>query len=73
MVMPGGMDGLDLARAAVARHPDLKVPLTSGFPEPRLDRDDLPLRHMQLLSKPYRRQELARALRDVLDGAADGR
>ena len=68
IVMPGGMDGMDLASAAIARYPDLKVLLTSGFPEARLDRAELPVRHMLLLSKPYRKQELARALREVLDG-----
>jgi PAS domain S-box-containing protein len=73
IVMPGGMDGLDLAREAIARYPDLKVLLTSGFPEARLDRDELPARHLHLLSKPYRRQELARALRDVLDSDAGRR
>jgi CheY-like chemotaxis protein len=73
IVMPGGMDGLDLAREAIARYPDLKVLLTSGFPEARLDRDELPARHLHLLSKPYRRQELARALRDVLDSDASRR
>jgi nitrogen-specific signal transduction histidine kinase/ActR/RegA family two-component response regulator len=68
IVMPGGMDGMDLAREAVTRHPDLKVLLTSGFHEARLDRDELPVRHMRLLSKPYRKQELARVIREVLDG-----
>jgi hypothetical protein len=43
------------------------VLLTSGFPGDALSRDgggdDLPL-----LGKPYRKEELARALRAVLDG-----
>ena len=68
IVMPAGMDGMDLAREAVARYPNLKVLLTSGFHEARLDRDEPPARHMRLLSKPYRKQELARAIREVLDG-----
>ena len=35
IVMPGEMDGRDLARAAVARRPLLRTLLTSGFPDAR--------------------------------------
>ena len=41
IVMPGGMDGVELARTVMARWPALRVVLTSGFPEARLDRNDL--------------------------------
>jgi PAS domain S-box-containing protein len=67
VVMPGEVDGYELARQAVARWPRLKVVMTSGFPAAKLngDRDDAT--PFFLLSKPYRQEELARVLRDALD------
>jgi CheY-like chemotaxis protein len=66
VVMPG-MDGRDLASEAMTRHPQLKVLLTSGFPESRLEREELSLRKIRLLSKPYRKQELAQMVRAILE------
>ena len=67
IVMPGGMDGFELAREAVSRRPNLRVLLTSGFPEARLRENDHQPLKWRLLSKPYRKTELARAVREVLD------
>jgi CheY-like chemotaxis protein len=69
VVMPGPMDGLDLAGEAPRRFPSIKVLLTSGFPgvataEQRAARGG-PAR---LLGKPHRRDELARALHEALHG-----
>ena len=62
IVMPGGMDGHALARAAAVRRPHLKVLLTSGFPgrwsEPMGDRRS----DLHLLSKPYSQDDLAKAI-----------
>jgi CheY-like chemotaxis protein len=66
VVMPG-MDGRDLAREAMTRRPSLKVLLTSGFPESRVEREGQPLRNIRLLSKPYRKEELAQTVRALLD------
>lgn len=66
MVMPGGMTGCDLADRARAIRPDLRVLYTSGYTETavvhhgRLDLGG------QLLSKPYRREELAAKLQAAL-------
>jgi CheY-like chemotaxis protein len=68
IVMPGGLDGIELARAARERWPEIKIILTSGFPQSRLDERDL-LGSLQLLSKPYRKEELAAALRAAFDGS----
>jgi signal transduction histidine kinase/ActR/RegA family two-component response regulator len=66
IIMPGKVDGLQLAREFTAARPGGKVLLTSGFPGARLaDLDDLGA-DMQLLDKPYRKHDLARALREVL-------
>ncbi|HUK58651.1 MAG TPA: response regulator [Stellaceae bacterium] len=68
VVMPGGMSGVDLARDAMARRPNLKVLLTSGFPETRFAEQANRKFDWPLLSKPYRKEELARAVRSSLDG-----
>jgi CheY-like chemotaxis protein len=64
VVRPGGMGGVELARMAQARYPDLKVLLTSGFPTADVNGDGPgPFR---LLSKPYNRRELAAAVAELL-------
>ena len=69
IMMPGGMSGYDLAKRAMARWPELKVLLTSGFPETRLNGNGNSPIKMQLLTKPYRKDDLAVAVRKVLDAA----
>jgi PAS domain S-box-containing protein len=68
VVMPGEIDGVELARTALARWPAIAVVLTSGFPGPSVASGDDIAQSMRLLSKPYRKEDLARTLRDVLDG-----
>jgi len=65
VVMPGEIDGIALARAARHRRPDLPILLTTGYSE-----DLAATRDLRVLPKPYRIEELARAIRDELDGAA---
>jgi signal transduction histidine kinase len=66
VVMPGKIDGYALAREFVGRRPGGRVLLTSGFPGTRLaELDELGV-NFRLLDKPYRRQDLARVLREVL-------
>ena len=61
VVMPGGMDGVELARRAVEMHPGLRVVLTSGYAGEAVDRTlvDAP---WPFLRKPYSQQEMARLL-----------
>ena len=66
VVMPGAMDGRDLARVAVARRPALRTLLTSGFPDARWG-GSASRTGPRLLSKPYRKEELRRVVREVLD------
>jgi PAS domain S-box-containing protein len=65
VVMPGGMNGSQLASEARTLRPELKVLLTSGYvggaANDQVLEEDLPL-----LTKPYRRDELAEKLRLVL-------
>jgi CheY-like chemotaxis protein len=67
IVMPGRMNGIDLARTARTLKPGLKVLLTSGFAKAAIDGGAPPADFKELLSKPYRRAELAEKLRSVLD------
>jgi CheY-like chemotaxis protein len=66
VVLPGEMDGCALAREVMARSPRSKVLLTSGFPGARLNDMQGVGTNMRLLSKPYRRDDLTRAVREVL-------
>ncbi len=68
IVMPGGLDGGELARLARERWPALKIVLTSGFPQARVDGIGELLDSLPLLSKPYRKEELAAVLHTALDG-----
>jgi len=67
MVMPGGVDGAELARAARALRPGLKTLFTTGYSEAAVSRQSRLDPGVEVLSKPYRRDELARRLRAVLD------
>lgn len=66
VVMPEGMNGLDLAQEAVRRHPSLKVLLTSGYPESHLQSSGLAGRDIALLAKPYSAEGLSDAIAAAL-------
>jgi PAS domain S-box-containing protein len=68
IVMPGGLDGVELAELARGRWPGIRIVLTSGFPQDRVDVTGRVLDGVQLLSKPYTQQELAAVLRGALHG-----
>jgi signal transduction histidine kinase/ActR/RegA family two-component response regulator len=68
VVMAGKLDGYELALVVTERWPSTRVILTSGFPSATMDPESLPSHDIRLLTKPYRRDDLARALRDALDG-----
>ncbi|HET6969746.1 MAG TPA: response regulator, partial [Phenylobacterium sp.] len=64
VIMPGGVSGLNLARAARELRPNLRVLLTSGFVgEHRISEG----REFPLLDKPYETALLASTLRKLLD------
>ena len=66
VVMPGGIDGMQLARIATQHRRDLRVLLTSGFPASSAAMETLDDRMPQLLMKPYRTSELAERVRRAL-------
>jgi signal transduction histidine kinase len=66
VVMPKGMSGIELARAARRQHPGLPVLLASGYAAQEMAAsgfsDEFPS-----IAKPYRRAELATRLRQALE------
>jgi two-component system, cell cycle sensor histidine kinase and response regulator CckA len=66
IVMPGGVNGKELATRARRLRPGLKVLFTSGFPGNSLSNGGELDPADALLSKPYRNHELALALQKML-------
>ena len=64
VVMPGGMNGVELAKHAVSQRANLKVLLTSGFAGESLD-EWLSQGAWPFLRKPFLSTELAQALADL--------
>jgi signal transduction histidine kinase/CheY-like chemotaxis protein len=73
LVMPGGIGGAVLARAARELRPDLKILLTSGHMTMDAAVDAHSHEGFALIRKPYHRSDLAVAVRSVLDDAAGAR
>jgi CheY-like chemotaxis protein len=69
VVMPGGMNGAQLAVEARKLRPDLKILLTSGYVGQSGNHQVLD-QGLTVLNKPYRRDELAEKLRLVLGDKA---
>ena len=68
VVMPGGMNGFDLAQAAQSLRPDLKVVHTSGYPKGAMVHQDEPrFKEGFIIMKPYRRDDLQRMIKDALE------
>jgi signal transduction histidine kinase/CheY-like chemotaxis protein len=67
IMMPGGMNGVDLARELRRRRPDVPVLLTSGYAEAA--RRDADAAGVAILPKPYQITDLAAALQAVCNPA----
>jgi PAS domain S-box-containing protein len=68
VVMPGGMNGFDLAQAAQSMRPDLKVVHTSGYPKGAMVHQDEPrFKEGFIIMKPYRREDLQKIIKDALE------
>jgi PAS domain S-box-containing protein len=66
IVMPGGLNGHELAHRARERLPGLPVLFTSGYTENVIGCDGSLEPGVQLLNKPYSRMQLAHKLREAL-------
>ena len=67
VVMPGGINGYQLADRASAMRPNLKLLLVSGYTEKIITQRSHATPAIQLLSKPYTQTELACQVRMLLD------
>jgi signal transduction histidine kinase/ActR/RegA family two-component response regulator len=70
IVMPGGINGEKLAVEARRLRPDIKVLLTSGYTAAALSNEHGLPEELPILSKPYRKDELAAQLRVIAGGRA---
>ena len=68
LIMPGGMNGVMLAREVKRRRPRMRVLLTTGYAESSIERVDARGAEFELIQKPYKRTELAIKVRQVIDG-----
>ncbi|WP_395401337.1 response regulator [Pseudoduganella sp. UC29_106] len=67
VVMPGKISSPELAKLARELRPGLSVLFTSGYPRNAIVHGGRLDEGLELLSKPYQRDELARKLREVLE------
>ncbi|MCW8887619.1 MAG: PAS domain S-box protein, partial [Gammaproteobacteria bacterium] len=67
VVMPGGINGYELAEQATTNRPELKVLLTSGYTEKAVAHNGQARFNANLLSKPYSQSALAKRLRELLE------
>jgi PAS domain S-box-containing protein len=70
VVLPGGMNGRDLAREAKKRRPDLKVLYATGYSRTMVLQDRIDSEE-PLLTKPFTYETLASKVRQVLERACE--
>ncbi|MEB8388496.1 PAS domain-containing protein [Rhodobacteraceae bacterium KMM 6894] len=68
MVMPGALNGKDLAERAQQIIPDLPVLFTSGYVQDSIVHEGRLDEGVQLLGKPYTQSEMAQKIRGILGG-----
>ena len=68
VVLSGGMTGRQLAEAVAKRRPGLKVLYTSGYTDNSIVHHGRLDRGVLLLTKPYRKTQLAQMIRQALKG-----
>ncbi|HEX3346732.1 MAG TPA: ATP-binding protein [Acetobacteraceae bacterium] len=71
IMMPGCMNGVDLAREVKRRRPGLPILLTTAYAEAA--QQDADVEGIALLPKPYRLEELASVTRSILRRSVGGR
>ena len=67
VILPGGVNGLELAAQVGQRRPGIGVLYTSGYTENAIIHQGRFDEGMALLKKPYKKSHLARKIRAVLD------
>lgn len=67
VVLPGGMNGVEIAKQAGEIQPNIKVIFTTGYTESSITHGGKLNQGISLLNKPYRRAQLLEKVRTVLD------
>lgn len=68
LIMPGGMNGVVLAREACRMLPNIKILLTTGYADAGIQRTDVDGAEFGVVNKPYTQKELLKRIRLLLDG-----
>ncbi len=68
VMLGGGYSGPELTREIEHRRPDLPVLFVSGFPQRKLEASGYVGSEVAFLAKPFRKAQLAQAVRRALDG-----
>jgi len=68
VMLPGKLNGPDLAVKAAEIHPHIKILFNSGYAEQSIVERGLLQKGAQLISKPFRRQQLAEKLSEIFNG-----
>ncbi len=71
VILPGGMNGVDIATEARRLQQGIKVLFTTGYAENAVMHDGQLDPATTLLVKPYRRDELLKRIRTILESTAD--
>jgi len=67
VMLGGGHSGPELAREVAHRQPDLPIVFVSGFPQQKLEDSGFVNSDVVFLAKPFRKADVARAVRAALD------
>ena len=68
VIMPE-MNGPTMVAEISEKLPDIKVLFMSGYPQEAMDHCNVDEGHLRLLKNPFEPDDLARAVRDVLDSS----
>lgn len=71
MMLPGGMNGVEIAEQAKELQPNIKVLYTTGYAENSVINNGMLDPAVALVNKPYRRTELLEKIRATLDRSDD--
>jgi signal transduction histidine kinase len=71
VIMPGSRNGRELAGEVLQRRPSVKVLYTSGYSQSAIIHNGRLDPGVLLLTKPYRRSDLARMIRVALEGSRE--
>ncbi len=70
VVMPGGLNGYELAERATTLQPGIKVLLTTGFTDLDINKPGVAGFAPELLRKPYSQKDMVETVRALLDKIA---